>query len=334
MITACGNFHSTENSYEVLYTYNTGQAEEKESRTTNQYKIALVPKLENIGYFNAVEDGAREAAEDLGIELIYKGPAIGDSDSQVTIIKELIEEEVDLIAVSANDPNDLSSVLEDAQKEGIEVITWDSDVLPESRSFFINMVESETLGRHLMDTLAWNVGESGDFAIMIGSETAPNINEWLQWMKYQQIYHYPDLNLVDVVETDDDPQKAYKTATDLIEKHEELRGIIGASSVGPPAAAEAVLEANKIGEISVVGLSAPSLMRQYLKNDSAQMVTLWSPKKLGYLTVSLSKQLLNGKKPSNGQDIPNVGRIKWNGDTVIMGDPIDFTKENVDFYDF
>lgn len=31
-----------------------------------------------------------------------------------------------------------------------------------SKRFFINMVNPETLGRHLMDTLAWNVDEQGN----------------------------------------------------------------------------------------------------------------------------------------------------------------------------
>ncbi|SDN78544.1 rhamnose transport system substrate-binding protein [Alkalicoccus daliensis] len=334
MLAGCSNFTSAEENYEILYTHNTVEKEQEVNSSEDQYTIALVSKVDNISYFNAVEDGAREAAEDLDIELIFRGPATADSEGQVEIIEELITQEVDLIAVSANDPAELSAVLLEAQAQGIEVISWDSDVSPGSRSFFINMVDSETLGRHLMDTLAWNVDESGDFAVMIGTLEAPNINKWLYWMEYQQKIFYPDLNLVEVAVTDDDPQKAYKSAQELIENHEDLIGIVGASSVGPPAAAQAVAEAGKSGDISVVGLSTPDLMNSYLKEGAAQMVTLWSPKKLGYLTVSLSKQLLEGNKPYDGQEIERVGRIKWNGDTVIMGDPIDFTDENVDYYDF
>ena len=37
-------------------------------------KIAVMPKLIGIDYFNAVEKGAKEAAKELGVELIYDGP--------------------------------------------------------------------------------------------------------------------------------------------------------------------------------------------------------------------------------------------------------------------
>jgi len=71
-----------------------------------------------------------------------------------------------------------------------------------------------------------------------------------------------------------------------------------------------------------------------LKEDFAQVVTLWSPKKLGYLTVALANNLVEGTTPYDRQQIPEVGKISVIDDMVIMGEPIDFTKENVDQYDF
>ncbi|HTG69399.1 MAG TPA: hypothetical protein VL921_09100, partial [Candidatus Udaeobacter sp.] len=72
----------------------------------------------------------------------------------------------------------------------------------------------------------------------------------------------------------------------------------------------------------------------YLKEDVSQVISLWSPQKLGYLTVYMVKQLLDGNLAYDGQKIPNVGNIRIKGDVVIMGEPIDFTKDNVDDYDF
>lgn len=49
------------------------------------------------------------------------------------------------------------------------------------------------------------------------------------------------------------------------------------------------------------------------------MATRWSPKKLGYLTVVLAKNMLEGHMPFDGQEIDNVGNIRVAGDVVIMG---------------
>ncbi|MBT2720535.1 autoinducer 2 ABC transporter substrate-binding protein [Bacillus sp. ISL-46] len=319
--------------YEIVYSKGDVKSPQEKSEK-RQVTIALVPKLINIPYFNAVEEGAVEAGEELGVHVIYKGPTMADATQQINIINDLISQKVDVIAVSANDPVKLVPVLKKARSHNIKVISWDADTHSSSREFFINMVNPETLGRHLMDTLAWNVNEEGDFAIITGANSAANLNMWLNWIKIQQSEYYPKMKLVEVVASDDDPHKAYLLAKKLLSTYPNLKGIIGNSSVGPPAASQAVKDLGKIGKVAVVGLSPPNPMNKYLKEDYAQVVTLWSPKKLGYLTVVLADNLLEGTRPYDRQQIPQVGKIKVIDDMVIMGEPIDFTKENVDQYDF
>jgi rhamnose transport system substrate-binding protein len=320
--------------YEIVYTNRAVKNPPQEKSGSKPITIAVVPKLVNIPYFNAVEEGAVEAGKDLGIKVIYKGPTVADANQQIRVINELIKQKVDVIAVSANDPDKLVPVLKKAKNHHIKVITWDSDTRPDSREFYINMVNPETLGRHLMDTLAWNLNEKGDFAIITGAKSAANLNRWLNWIMVQQRDTYPNMHLTKIVASDDDPHKAYILAKQLLSQYPNLKGIIGNSSVGPPAAAQAVKEAGKAGKVAVVGLSPPNPMNQYLKENDAQIVTLWSPKKLGYLTVALAANLTEGDRPYDGKRIPQVGKINMMDDMVIMGEPIDFSKENVDQYDF
>ncbi|WP_078434893.1 autoinducer 2 ABC transporter substrate-binding protein [Metabacillus halosaccharovorans] len=325
---------TTSSKYEVIYNGEKGQKQEQSEINHQDYTIAIVPKVTGIPYFNAVEEGAVEAGYDLDVNVIYSGPLIADWKQQETIVNHYIEQNVDLIAVSANDPEKLGPVLKKASLKGIRVITWDSDTNKHYREMFINMVDPEVLGRHIMDTLSSRVNEQGSYAIITGASDAANLNEWIEWMKLHQKENYPNMTLVDIVESNDDPKQAYKAATDLVKKYPDLRGIIGSSSVGPPAASQAVQDADKAGDITVVGLSTPNLMREYIKEGSSQVVTLWSPKKLGYLTVSVAKELLDSQEIQDNQYISNIGNIRVKEDTVIMGQPIDFTKENIDQYDF
>ncbi|WP_251551472.1 autoinducer 2 ABC transporter substrate-binding protein [Neobacillus muris] len=333
VVSGCSYWDHTE-KYQIIFNGEKKDAQNSESGTKNDFTIAIVPKVSGIPYFNAVEEGALEAGKKLKVTVIFAGPPIADWKQQMNIIEDLVQKDVDLIAVSANDPMMLRPILQKAEQKGIKVITWDSDTTSEQRDLFINMVDPEKLGRHLMDNLASRMGETGDFAIMTGSQDAANLSEWLKWIKVQQKQVYPNMNLIEVVETEDNPQKSYLEAERLLKNYPNLKGILGSSSVGPPAAAQAVKDAGKSGEVVVTGLSTPNLMRTFLKDNSAQIVTLWSPKKLGYLTVSVAKDLLNGQTPKDGQHIKNIGNIKVEGDTVIMGLPIDFTRENIDQYDF
>jgi len=335
VVSACGRGGA--DSYKVIYEMENPSASAEDGVAADSpaphYRIGVVPKLSNT-YFDVVKQGAQEAAWDIDVELLYKVPASTEPKDQIEVIRDLMEQKVDAIAVSANDPQALVPVLGEAKQMGIKIITWDADTEPEAREFYVNMVDPETLGRHLIDTLAWSIGEKGEFAIMTASLSAANQNEWIKWMKAQQQEYYPNMKLVEIAPTDDAPDKAYEAAKELLKKHPNLRGIVGNASVGPPAAAQAVKEANAGGRISVVGLSTPNLMRDYLHEGYAQTATLWSPKKLGYLTVVLARNLLLGQTPYDDQLVEKVGNIRVNGDMIIMGAPLDFTKDNVDQYDF
>ncbi|RKP53229.1 autoinducer 2 ABC transporter substrate-binding protein [Cohnella endophytica] len=330
--------------YELIYSMDkekgqpTGQAQPQPSETSGpakKFKIAFVPKGTELNdYFAYAVEGAQEAGRSLGVDVIVAGSKTADADLQIESLKKLIADKVDLIAISANDPVKLVPVLREAMNQGIKVITWDADTEPEGRTFFVNMVDPEVLGRHLLDTLALAMGEKGNYAIMTGSFSAANLNEWLKWIHVQQKEYYPDLHLVATVANDDDKEKAYDVAKQLLTDYPSLDGILGNSSVGPPGAAKAVREAGKAGKVKVVGLSNPNLMRPFLHDGSAQIATLWSPKKLGYLTIVLAIDYLNGRKPADGQEVEGVGNIRVNGDMVIMGEPLDFTPDNVDQYDF
>ena len=335
-VSGCGKSDSTP-EFKVIYN-NESQAKHTdgpgEPVRPEKYKVAFVSKIAGIPYFEVAEDGATEAAKDLGIELITSGPQVADAEHQIEIVEQLIREGVDAIAIAANDPKALIPVLQKAEKQGIKVVTWDSDTLPEARTFFVNQVDYEVFGRHQMDLLATLLNERGSFAILTGSITAMNLNEWSKWIRKQLDEYYPKMKLVEIVSNNEDVEEGYKLTLDLLDRHPDIKGIIGVGSTSPPAAAKAVLERGKKGEIKVIGVASPNLMRNYLKEDVSQVISLWSPQKLGYLTVYMVKQLLDGNLAYDGQKIPNVGNIRIKGDVVIMGEPIDFTKDNVDDYDF
>ncbi|MCM3701364.1 autoinducer 2 ABC transporter substrate-binding protein [Paenibacillus macerans] len=320
--------------YDVIYSNEKETQSQADPVAQETYTIGMVPKATENSYFNLVEDGAREAAADLGANLLYEGSPVADTGQQIRVIQSLISRKVDLIAVSANDSAKLLPVLREAKQSGIRVITWDSDTEPEGRELFVNMVDPETLGRHLLDALAMQMDEAGQYAILSGASTASNMNEWMKWIKAQNAQYYPDMKLVETAAANDDPQLAYTEAIRLMEKYPDLAGIIGTSSVALPAAAKALEDKRQAGSIHAVGLSTPNLMREYLKNGTVKNATLWSPKRLGYLTIVLAVNLLDGQAPVNGQVVRNVGEIRVKGDSVIMGEPLDFTKDNVDEYVF
>ncbi|GAC1702149.1 MAG: autoinducer 2 ABC transporter substrate-binding protein LsrB [Candidatus Acidiferrum sp.] len=296
----------------------------------------MVPKLVGIPYFNSARDGASAEATRLGLHFFFTGPTADDASLQVDVIAGLLARHPAVLAVSCDDANALAPVLRRARRYGIPVLTWDSDSQPDSRDWFVSQVEDETLGRHVMDVLAEQLGGHGQFAIVTGSLTASNLNSWLYWMKKQQQEKYPGMQLVAVVPGNDDQQQSFVQAQNLLQAYPALRGFIGNSSAAPPAIARAVEQAGLAGRIAVAGLSTPDPMRQYIENKTVKTVTLWDPGKLGRLTAAVGAMMLRHETPRDGMEVPGVGRVRVFLDSrkIVMGSPLDFTRENIDRYHF
>ena len=326
-------FVSACNKKEILYVRETPPSESNPEQT-EQIDIAIVPKVMDIPYFQAVQQGVEEAAKSSGTTVHFKGPTTADPAQQEEIIRTFIKQKVDVLAVSVIDPNRLSPVLIEARRQGITVLTWDADAHPEARDYFINMVDAEMLGEHLLDSLAAQIGEEGEYVILSGSQSSLNQEEWLHWIKQHNRAYYPNLILQEVAYTNDNPVTAYQEAKRVVKAYPDLKGIIGIASLGPPAAAAVLKEENVSNDIVIVGLASPRDMNAHLKEGDVRGITLWSPKKLGYLTVMIAKLMQDGTEIEDGMFIEDVGRIQVKGEQIIMGEPIDFTAENVDQYDF
>ena len=102
-----------------------------------EWKIAFIPKLIGIPYFNAMEKGGKQAAEELGVEFIYTGPTTADSAKQIEMIDNLITQEVDAIAVAPNDPVAITPIIKKAKEKGIVVLTSDTDGAVDVRQGFV-----------------------------------------------------------------------------------------------------------------------------------------------------------------------------------------------------
>ena len=296
----------------------------------------MVPKLVGIPYFNSARDGASEEARRLGLHFFYTGPTAADASLQVDVIAGLLARHPAVLAVSCDDANALAPVLRRARRYGIPVLTWDADAQSDARDWFVSQVEDETLGRHVMDVLAEQLGGRGQYAIITGSLTASNLNAWLYWMKKQQQEKYPEMQLVAVVPGNDDQQQAFVEAQSLLQAYPGLRGFIGNSSAAPPAIARAIEQAGLAGKIAIAGLSTPNLMRQYIENKTVKTITLWDPGKLGRLTAAVGAMILRHETPREGMDVPGVGQIRVFPETrkIVMGSPLDFTRENIGQYWF
>jgi rhamnose transport system substrate-binding protein len=303
----------------------TAQAETK--------KIALVVKALGIGFFEAANKGAQEAAKELGdVEVIYTGPTTTTAEGQIEVINALIAQKVDAIAVSANDTNALVPALKKAMDRGIKVISWDSGVAPEGRSMHLNPSSNPLIGNMIIKLAADNLPEGGDVAVLSATATSTNQNVWIEEMT-KVLPNYKGINVVATVYGDDLADKSYRETQGLIQSHPNLKAIIAPTSVGIVAAAQAVTDAGKIGQINVTGLGLPSEMAGHVKSGASKSFAIWNPIDLGYSATMIANDLIGGAEAKPGAELKmgRMGTVKLDDKNEgAMADPFVYDAKNVE----
>ncbi len=298
--------------------------------------VALMPKSKGNAYFVSCKQGADAAARELGVELIFDGPTTPDPAKQNEIIENWITLGVDVIAAACENKEGISTALRKAQQKGIKVITYDSDAVTDARSFFVNQATPEGIGYGLMDEAARLCGEDGEFAIITASLTAANMNEWQKHIEARRASKYPKMKMVALRPCDDLKDKAQAEATTLLSANPNLKLIMAICSPAVPGAAEAVKQAGKTGRVSVIGLGLPSENRKYVKEGVTQSVILWKTTDLGALTVRAAHALATGSLKAGDKSFKAgpMGEFEIKGDSILLGKPFVFNKDNIDGFDF
>lgn len=300
--------------------------------------VAFVPKLQGAPYFEAMDAGAKVFAEEAGnVEWIMQGPTTADAAAQADIVRSFIQQQVDVLIVAPNDPDSMAPLLQEAKDAGITVLTSDTDAPNSVREVFVNQATAEGIGVSIIDTLADAMGGKGEFAIVSCGETAANLNSWIAAEKDYIASDYPDLTLVDVVFSGEDQAKGAQMATDLMNAHPNLTGLIGQCSTSAVGVAQAVRDAGKIGQVFTVGLGTPMAMAPYLHDGSSSGSILWDVEALGYLSAWAGVQLNQGNAfaASNNvsADLPAIEYVDADK-MLVLGPAFVFTADNVDNYNY
>jgi len=333
------------------------------------YRVGVIPKFIAEDYFIACENGFRTAEAELGnVKVDWVGDTMSQTSAanQKNYIQSFIDREYDAILVSALDPESYADTLREAREMGIVVITWDADVNVSARDFFINQVDFDefaiTILRGLADELKDDYSSSNKAPVALVSTTtdAPNQNAWIAAMvrdyKNNKDTKYSHLNVMvdsdQIVYAGNDQGTADEKIKSLLIANPDIAGVVALSSNTIPAVASARDQLGLTRDIAVTGGGVPETLRGDLEAGRMASVILWQPFDLGYLTLHVAVDILEGNTPSGdrhksplsgtSQAVSAVdgepmtyaeqGHIIKSDNEMILGLPIVWNLRNIDHF--
>jgi len=315
------------------------------AQAATKLKIAHIPKLGTIGYFQAADKGVQRACAELKATCAYKGPTEITAAAQVKEINAAVQGGYNVLIVAANDKDALVPALKAAMKKGVTVVTYDSDVAQAGRSVFINQASSQGIGQALAKSASDLAGGKGNIAILSTTADATNQNVWIKYMNEELAAKYPDVKVVATAYGNDKPEDSTTETQGLIQKNPTIKVIVAPTSVGIVAAAKYVSGSASKGKVFVTGLGLPNDMKTYIKDGSGAQASLWDVENFGYVAVQVANSIKNGKaKVTVGSVIKSGAGDKGLkertviqgavGNELILGPATVFTKDNVDSFNF
>ncbi len=158
--------------------------------------IAYVVPSAGTPYYETGAQGAQEYGEQLGYEVVVKGPANADTAEQIQIIEDLINQgEVDAMVVACQDSSSTVPALKKAREAGIKVVTWDLDCEADGRDVYAGVMDLVEMGNYWVDSMVRTIGEEGQYAIITATMTNEFMNSRIENMKAYAAENYPGLEL-------------------------------------------------------------------------------------------------------------------------------------------
>ena len=301
--------------------------------------VGMLPKLDTDPYFQVAKGGAEDAAKEIGGKVIQVAPSQATAEAQIEFINNLVSQKVGVIAIAGNDANAVAPALKRAVKEGVRVISYDSDVAADARQVFVNQVKGDSLAEMMLESMHNLIGGEGEFAILSSTPTATNQNAWVDFMKAKMAKEpkFAKMKLVQVAYGEESEQVNQQQALALVQAFPNLKGIIVPAGIGLPAAARALEQAGMLSKVKLTGLAPATLMKKYIEAGQAQDIW-WNVTDLGYLTYHAAQLIAQCKISGKEGETFKAGRL---GDykigakgEIVLGPAKIVTPANVNEFKF
>jgi ribose transport system substrate-binding protein len=244
-------------------------------------------------FWKIMEAAVAKAQTELpGFELQFIYPERADAAVQRRMMDDLVAAGVDAIAVSVVDPPTSTDAINNVAAQDVPVFTFDSDATQSNRVAYIGSSNTElgTAAGELMKTAM--AGKEGKCIGFVGLPGADNAKERING--YNAAVAGTGLELIDVRGDDIDQTRARANVDDILVADPDVNCMVGFYSYNPPRIYEALRDAGKLGQITVVGFDEDPITLGAVAEGSFAGTVVQQPFAWGYDGSKLIASYLAG----------------------------------------
>jgi ribose transport system substrate-binding protein len=271
-------------------------------RAPERVNIAVIPKGTSHVFWQSVHAGARRAAQELDVDITWRGPLREDDrDSQVAEVENAVARRVSGIALAPLDEAALVAPVMSAVRSGVPVVIFDSGLKGGDIVSFVatdNDKGGELAGEHLAKVL----GGQGRVILMRYAEGHDSTQRREEGF-LRSLVKQPGIQILSSNQhVGADVEGAYKRAEALLTQYKGSDGTLGVDGVFAPNESSAfavmrVLQDNGwAGKVKFIGFDASDGLLAGLRGGAIEALVVQDPVRMGYVSVVTMVKHLRGEK--------------------------------------
>lgn len=269
-----------------------------------QYRIGVILKTFVNDYFIDLRNGFQDAADKYGVVVdFFASPGENDLLIQKQIMEDMLARKYDLICVNPITPTNLIEPCQKATKMGIPLInTNDAMISRESQDKF-NIKILSFISTDWNSQLKWHVkyladklGPSGGEVLEIMGFHGSTAAIWRHEGFIEEMKKYPQLKLIATLPGDWDRKKSMDITADVIQANPNLKAISASNDNMALGAIQALKNAGKLKQVSVLGCDAIPDAIQGIKKGELDGTVAFMQYENGYVSIEAAIMYLEGLK--------------------------------------
>ena len=261
------------------------------NKTKNsKLRIAVIPKGTTHEFWKMGEAGAKKAGNELGIDIIWKGPQKeSDRAGQIKVVENFITQGVDGIALAPLDDKALVRSVTEAKNAGIKVAVWDSGLDESAGDAVISSVMTNNFaaGQDCGKRLAMLMNGSGKVLMLrhaVNHDSTTKREEgFLDGIKKAA----PGIELLSIDQRGGvSIDEAMKVSESLLNQFgDQVDGVFTPNESTTQGMLRALDQAGLAGRFPFVGFDTNEALLQGLKDKKVSALAVQDPFQMGYTAV-------------------------------------------------
>ena len=236
---------------------------------------------------------AADAVQDYNVKVISRNADL-KLNKQIGDIEDFIQQGIDLLIVSPVSPTAIGPTIDEANRNGIPVVTV--DIRSEEGDVKTHIMSDDVdAGRVCAQFIADYLNGQGEVGIITHPTLTSGINRVIGMREV--FAQYPGMSIIAELNAESRREKAMSLMEDIIISHPEIDFVVGINDVmtlGAMASIEGAGKMNEIKAVMVCGGQKEAFDRFKANDPCLKGAALVYPYKIGTRAIEVSIDILNG----------------------------------------